>query len=105
VILSARPTDWGAYLASGPIASQEFMEGLEDLADSGAGALMAEVQCSTRTPSSYIMKRSHDAVLKRLTRGSNRSCLHISVSQVGAPVSALKCRPAAEGSFPPSRNI
>ena len=31
VILSARPTDWAAYLASGPIASQEFMEGVEDL--------------------------------------------------------------------------
>jgi antitoxin VapB len=31
VILSARPTDWLAYLASGPIASKEFMEGVEDL--------------------------------------------------------------------------
>jgi len=31
VILSARPTDWSAYLASGPIASEEFMEGIEDL--------------------------------------------------------------------------
>jgi antitoxin VapB len=27
VILSARPTDWSAYLASGPVASKEFMEG------------------------------------------------------------------------------
>jgi len=31
VILSARPTDWAAYLASGPVASQEFMEGVEEL--------------------------------------------------------------------------
>src|SRR5208283_4865191 len=32
VILSARPTDWSAYLASGPVASKEFMEDVEDLA-------------------------------------------------------------------------
>ena len=31
VILSARPTDWSAYLASSPVASEEFMEGVEDL--------------------------------------------------------------------------
>ena len=31
VILSARPTDWSAYLASGPVASDEFMQGIEDL--------------------------------------------------------------------------
>jgi antitoxin VapB len=31
VILSPRPTDWSDYLASGPIASQEFMEGIDDL--------------------------------------------------------------------------
>ena len=31
VILSARPTDWSAYLASGSVASTEFMEGVEDL--------------------------------------------------------------------------
>jgi antitoxin VapB len=31
VILSARPADWSAYLANGPVASQEFMEGVEDL--------------------------------------------------------------------------
>jgi antitoxin VapB len=31
VILSARPTDWSAYLASGPVASTEFMEGVDDL--------------------------------------------------------------------------
>jgi antitoxin VapB len=31
VVLSARPTDWLAYLASGPIASREFMEGIADL--------------------------------------------------------------------------
>jgi antitoxin VapB len=32
VILSARPTDWSAFLASGPVASKEFMEDVEDLA-------------------------------------------------------------------------
>jgi antitoxin VapB len=31
VILSARPRDWSAYLASSPVASEEFMEGVEDL--------------------------------------------------------------------------
>jgi antitoxin VapB len=31
VILSARPSDWSAYLASGPVASEGFMEGIEDL--------------------------------------------------------------------------
>jgi antitoxin VapB len=31
VILSARPKDWSAYLSSGPVASSEFMENVEDL--------------------------------------------------------------------------
>ena len=31
VILSARPADWSAYLNSGPVASKEFMEGIDDL--------------------------------------------------------------------------
>jgi len=31
VILSARPQDWSAYMASNAIASEEFMEGVEDL--------------------------------------------------------------------------
>jgi antitoxin VapB len=31
VILSARPVDWSAYLASGPVASKEFMEGVNEL--------------------------------------------------------------------------
>ena len=31
VVLSARPEDWSAYLAAGPVASQEFMEGIGDL--------------------------------------------------------------------------
>ena len=31
VILSARPTDWSAYLTSGPVASEEFMERVEDM--------------------------------------------------------------------------
>lgn len=31
VILSPRPQDWSAYLKSGPVASDEFMEGVEDL--------------------------------------------------------------------------
>jgi antitoxin VapB len=29
VILSARPCDWAAYLTSGPIASDEYMNGVE----------------------------------------------------------------------------
>ena len=31
VILSPRPQDWSAYLAEGPVASSEFMEGVETL--------------------------------------------------------------------------
>ena len=31
VILSPRPKDWSAYLASGSVASVEFMEGIENL--------------------------------------------------------------------------
>jgi antitoxin VapB len=31
VILSARPNDWSAYLTSGPTASNEYMNGVEDL--------------------------------------------------------------------------
>jgi antitoxin VapB len=31
VILSPRPTDWRAYLATGPVASDAFMENVEDL--------------------------------------------------------------------------
>ncbi len=31
VILSPRPEDWTAYLTSGPVASQEFMEAVDDL--------------------------------------------------------------------------
>lgn len=31
VILSPRPMDWSAYLTSGAVASDEFMEGVEDL--------------------------------------------------------------------------
>lgn len=31
VILSERPRDWSAYLASSAVASEEFMEGVEDL--------------------------------------------------------------------------
>jgi len=31
VILSPRPLDWSSYLAEGPVASESFMEGVEDL--------------------------------------------------------------------------
>lgn len=31
VVLSPRPTDWSSYLAEAPIASESFMEGIEDL--------------------------------------------------------------------------
>jgi len=31
VILSARPKDWSAYLTSGPVASDDFMQDVEDL--------------------------------------------------------------------------
>jgi antitoxin VapB len=31
VVLSARPQDWSAYFATGPVASNEFMENVEDL--------------------------------------------------------------------------
>ena len=31
VILSPRPADWSSYLESGPVASEAFMEDVEDL--------------------------------------------------------------------------
>ena len=31
VILSPRPADWSSYLADAPVASENFMEGVEDL--------------------------------------------------------------------------
>jgi len=31
VILSPRPEDWGDFFVDGPVASPEFMEGVEDL--------------------------------------------------------------------------
>ena len=31
VILSPRPTDWGTFLTEGPVASEDFMVGVEDL--------------------------------------------------------------------------
>ncbi len=31
VILSPKPEDWSSYLANGPVASDAFMEGVEDL--------------------------------------------------------------------------
>jgi antitoxin VapB len=31
VILSPRPTDWGTYLQTGPVASDRFMANVEDL--------------------------------------------------------------------------
>ena len=31
VILSPRPTDWGPYLDTGPVASDAFMENVENL--------------------------------------------------------------------------
>jgi antitoxin VapB len=31
VILSPRPLDWSSYLAEGPVASENFMEGDEEL--------------------------------------------------------------------------
>ncbi len=31
VVLSPRPADWSSYLAEAPVASDSFMEGVEDL--------------------------------------------------------------------------
>jgi antitoxin VapB len=31
VILSPKPADWSAYMTNGPVASDSFMEGIEDL--------------------------------------------------------------------------
>ncbi len=31
VVLSTRPADWSAYLASSSVASDDFMQGVEDL--------------------------------------------------------------------------
>ena len=31
VVLSPRPLDWSSYLAEGPVASEDFMKGVEEL--------------------------------------------------------------------------
>ncbi|HEX3740126.1 MAG TPA: type II toxin-antitoxin system VapB family antitoxin [Terriglobales bacterium] len=31
VILSPKPFDWSSYIATAPVASESFMEGIEDL--------------------------------------------------------------------------
>jgi antitoxin VapB len=31
LVLSPRPSDWSSYLADAPVASQSFMENVEDL--------------------------------------------------------------------------
>jgi antitoxin VapB len=31
IVLSPRPSSWHAYLAEGPVAPNDFMEGVEDL--------------------------------------------------------------------------
>ncbi len=31
IIISPRPENWSAYLTSGPVASDDFMQGVEDL--------------------------------------------------------------------------
>ena len=31
VVLSPRPSDWSSYLSDAPVASESFMEGIEDL--------------------------------------------------------------------------
>ncbi|HTW57523.1 MAG TPA: type II toxin-antitoxin system VapB family antitoxin [Terriglobales bacterium] len=31
VVISPRPSDWSSYLVDGPVASEDFMEGIEDL--------------------------------------------------------------------------
>lgn len=31
VVLSPRASDWSSYLTEGPVASESFMEGIEDL--------------------------------------------------------------------------
>jgi antitoxin VapB len=31
IVLSPRPFDWSSYLAEGPVASESFMEEIEDL--------------------------------------------------------------------------
>ena len=33
VILSPRPENWSSYVVNGPVASEAFMEGVEDLPD------------------------------------------------------------------------
>ena len=38
VILSPRPMDWSSYFATGPVASQSFMEGIEDIPVQERGA-------------------------------------------------------------------
>ena len=82
VILSPRPTDWGPYLESGPVASDAFMDERRGSARPGARALMARYMLDTDT-CSYIMKRSSEAVLRRLQARAGHGRLHVGHYQVG----------------------
>jgi hypothetical protein len=69
VVLSPRPADWSSYLAEAPLASADFMEGVEDLRVQGAEAVILRYMLNTDT-CSYIMKRS--TTLSPIESGSNR---------------------------------
>ena len=65
IIISPRPQDWSAYLASGPVASNAFMHNIEDPACPGTRALVLRFMLDTDI-SSYIMRRSSDLLLQKL---------------------------------------
>jgi len=68
VILSPRPRNWRSYLATAPAASDTFMNGVEDLPVQERESSMPRYMLDTGR-CSYIIKRSHPLVLKRLPSG------------------------------------
>ena len=90
VILSPRPADWGPYLEGGPVASEAFMEHVEDLPYRSVSPT-ARYMLDTDTRS-YIMKRSNQVVLQRLQAIAVSDVCMSAITKVRA---ALWCRDLA----------
>ena len=96
VILSPRPRDWRSYLESAPVASDGVHGRGRGPARPGTGGLMPRFMLDTDT-CSYIMKRSHPLVLKRLQAVPGRRRLHVGRHQSGAAVRRRGVTPAGSG--------
>ncbi|MEZ5605418.1 MAG: hypothetical protein R3E41_14730 [Burkholderiaceae bacterium] len=61
-VLSPRPSSWHAYLAEGPAAPDDFMEGVEDLPLQERALKRGRTYLLDTDTCSYVMKRSNAAL-------------------------------------------